>query len=571
MKSRIALAFARLLAPALLAVAGLAHAQGLQKTDSPLELKASPALVTPGGAITLSGTTAPVKDAPVTFSIKPAQGAAQALSAKPGPDGSFSVKFTGTKATGRYDVTATAPDGKVKAQASFVVGTPGAVAQELKKQVKALMVTVQQAQAVGDDLIATLPPSPALAEAQKKSAALKAKLADGPAVLDQFGKAVDALGQAEQKYPEARPVLQPLFDQLADEAQKIEEQDVSITSKINKSKAQGVKCDMLDAANEAFNTVSFGLDLVQEPINLVKNFVIDKVPGPALDLALSKSSLAAGPSADSAKAGVLEAVKFSATALLGGVSGGPLSWAGMGIGLANDLAQFVTAKVFGKYCDKFEGPMDATFRVELRNNDDAYLQYLVQMKGKLVLRYAKSEDGKSATTTALNGQIEGNATSFKAWEEAWRLQPDIKNKLMARLLFAPPGWPYTETTGTVARAASPGNFYIPVHGQMVNGKVTLQVDPARNDFTDLVRVRLYYVVAALVPQIVMVELPVQKAFFIFDRGTHSKPAFTVKTDSSASTIEDTFKRHETVDSGQVDVQWVVHLKACNPGCLPIGL
>ena len=563
-----AFAFSRLLAPALLAVAGLAQAQGLQKTDAPLELKASPALVTPGGSITLSGTTVPMKDAPVAFSIKPAQGAAQALSAKPGPDGTFSVKFAGTKAAGRYDVTATAPDGKVKAQASFIVGNAGAVAQELKKQVKALLVTVQQAQAVGDDLIATLPPSPALAEAQKKSAALKAKLADGQAVADQFGKAVDNLGQVEQKFPETSPALQPLFDQLADEAQKIEQEDVSITSKINKSKAQGVKCDMLDAANEAFNTVSFGLDLVKEPFDLVKNFVIDKGPGPAMDLALSKSG---GSLSDNAKAGFLEGFKTTATLLTGGIAGGPLSWAGVGIGLANDLAQFVTAKVFGKYCDKFEGPMDATFRVELRNNDDPYLQYLVQMKGKLVLRYAKSEDGTSATTTALNGQIEGNATSFKAWEEAWRLQPEIKNKLMARLLFSPPGWPYTEPTGTVARAASPGNFYIPVHGQMVNGKVSLQIDPARNDFTDLVRVRLYYVVAALVPQIVMVQLPVQKAFFIFDRGTHSKPAFTVKTDSSASTIEDTFKRHETVDSGQVDVQWVVHMKACNPGCLPIGL
>lgn len=571
MTPRLAIAVSRLLAPALLAVAGLAHAQGLQKTDAPLELKASPALVTPGGAITLSGTTVPMKDTPVTFSIKPAQGAAQALTAKPSADGTFSVKFTGTKAAGHYDVTATAPDGKAKAQASFVVGTPGAVAQELKKQVKALLVTLQQAQAVGDDLLATLPPSPALAEAQKKSAALKAKLADGPAVFDQLGKAVDTMSQAEQKYPEASPAIQPLFDQLADEAQKIEEQDVSITSKIAKSKAQGVKCDMLDAANEAFNTISFGLDLAQEPTTLVKNFLIDKLPGPALDAVLSKSTLAAGPSADNAKAGVLEAVKTSTAALLGGVAGGPASWGTAAIGMANDLAQFVTAKVFGKYCDKFEGPMDATFRVELRNNDDPYLQYLVQMKGKLVLRYAKSEDGTSATTTALNGQIEGNATSFKAWEEAWRLQPDIKNKLAARLLFAPQGWPYSETTGTVARAASPGNFYIPVHGQMVNGKVTLQIDPARNDFTDLVRVRLYYVIAALVPQIVMVELPVQKAFFIFDRGTHSKPAFTVKTDSSASTIEDTFKRHETVDSGQVDVQWVVHLKACNPGCLPVRL
>ncbi len=542
---------------------GDAIAAGLQKVDAPIDVTIKPALSAPGASVKISGTSVPMKEATVTVTIKPPQGAVQTLTVKPGADGTYSVNATSTKALGRYDVTATAPDGKAKAQGSFFIGNPGAATQALVTQLDAMLAAATQAQAVGDQLVATLPPSPALADGQKKSAALKAKLAEGHAAFVALGKSLEPINQLVQDQPDTMQALQPLYDGLADDAKELETQSKAITDKIAKNKAEGVKCDMLDAANEAYNAVGFGLDLAQKPIELVKNFLVDKGAQPVIDAIAAK--LGAKPD-DSAKFEIVEKFKTAVGGLRLNVNGSPVGWAALAIGVANDLAQYYTAKVFAKYCEKFEGPIDGRFRVELRTNSEAYLQYLVQLQGKLVLRYAKGDTGPGGGV-ALNGQIEGNATNFKAWEAAYLLNPSVKPSLMARLLYPPVGFPYVESAGTVARAASPGNFYIPVHGQLVDGKMKLQIDPARNDFTDLVRVRLYYVFVALVPQIDMVELPVQKAFFIFDRGTHSKPEFDVKTDSTRSTIDKVFKRDEVVDNGQVEVEWNLHLKACNPGCL----
>ena len=545
---------------------GDAIAQGLQKVDAPIDVTVKPALSAPGASVKISGTSVPMKEAVVTVTVKPPQGAVQTLTAKPAADGTYSVTVTATKVAGRYDVTATAPDGKAKAQGSFFIGNPGAATQALVTQLDAMLAAVTQAQAVGDQLVATLPPSPAQLDGQKKSATLKAKLADGHTALAALGKSMEPINQLVQDQPDAMQALQPLYDGLADDAKELETQSKAITDKVAKSKAEGVKCDMMDAANEAFNAVSFGLDIAKKPSDLIKNFLIDKGPGPVLDIIAKKTGIA--PS-DAVKFEVIEKFKTAVTSYSAALAGGPAGWTGIAIGLANDMAQYYTAKVFSKYCEKFEGPMDGQFRVELRTENQPYLQYLVKMQGKIVLRYAKGDGGAGSPTVAISGQIEGNAIAFQAWEEAFRLDTRIQNSLMARLLYPPIGVPYIESAGSIARAASPGNFYIPVHGQLVNGKMKLQIDPARNDFTDLVRVRLYYVFMALVPQIEMVELPVQKAFFIFDRGLHSKPEFDIKTDSTSSTLENVFKRDETVDNGQVNVQWNIHIKACNPGCLPI--
>lgn len=552
---------------ACLAACAVAAADGMEKTDAPIEIKVTPGLATPGGKVTLSGTTVPFKDTAVAFSIKPPVGAAKSLSAKPGTDGTFSVDFKDTTAEGSYAVTATAPDGKTQAQGSFKVVSIAGINTEATAGLNDMLDAIGKANTDIDDLAATLPPSPALTTFQQKFSTFKQEFAKGPQAMAGFHDAIGIIDGIVKDHPDLAEPLQPLYDGLADGSKQLESKTAEIQATLSRSKAAGVSCNDLDTLNEGLTMISTGLNLSKKVVETAKNFVVDKVPG----LIAEAASRAGSQSySDAQKAALTESIKAAATKLAATKQAGgdgPISWGSTVAGFLNDAIQFGAQQFFAKYCEKFEGPMDAQFRVEMRTENTPYLRYLVQMQGKLVLRYAKSSS--PTPTVSLTGQIEGNAFPVKAWEEAWHVDPTIRQtQIMARLLYPPVGTPYIESAGSIARAATLGNFYIPVHGELVKGHIKLQIDPARVDFSDAMKVRLYYVFFAIVPQIVKVELPIQPAFFIFDRGTHSKPEFDVKTDSSASTIDQTFTRDETVDSGQVEVEWKIHLKACNPGCLP---
>ncbi len=253
---------------------------------------------------------------------------------------------------------------------------------------------------------------------------------------------------------------------------------------------------------------------------------------------------------------------------------GALDPLGATIGLANDLAQFAVQQAFNSYCEKFEGPVDAAFHAEFDHEGTVWWKYDVTLAGKLTMRFAKTARGGKAI--AFTGQIEGNATSFKLWEDAVAITPKLRRNVLFRQSFAPPAIPpkalgAAEEAGTLARMGTPGYFRIPVEGEIIGEKVTLNILPALNDFSDVVKGRAFYVFfepVVPIPYFSQIEFPIQKAHFILSRGMLEKSEYTIVANKAAkaSEIKRPFTRNWKSEKGDIRITWNVNVRACNPKC-----
>ena len=156
-------------------------------------------------------------------------------------------------------------------------------------------------------------------------------------------------------------------------------------------------------------------------------------------------------------------------------------------------------------------------------------------------------------------------------ENAIILNPELQSRVLVHKIIAPPGVPYSEDIGTMARMALPHGFYIPVKGELHNGKITLNIEEATKDLSDAIQAEIFYVFlepSLPIPSVQRVDAPLQKAQFIFSRGMRAKPEFDVVTTKDQLKIERTFKRTEDLKDADILIEWKVDVKACNPSCLP---
>ena len=85
---------------------------------------------------------------------------------------------------------------------------------------------------------------------------------------------------------------------------------------------------------------------------------------------------------------------------------------------------FGSQVLFGKYCEKFEGPLYGQMYAEFTKNGLRWWTYDVAIEGRLVLRYAKNDQPGEAVR--VNGELVGVATGFKMRENAAEvLFPDV--------------------------------------------------------------------------------------------------------------------------------------------------
>ncbi|MEP7156644.1 MAG: hypothetical protein ABI905_12775 [Betaproteobacteria bacterium] len=535
--------------------------------NAPITVIVVPSTALVKSKVTISGSTLVVgKNNQVSISISAAGAGGKAVELKATVDasGAFKTDYTAT-AEGKYKIAVTAPDGKGKAEATLTIASPVAAASTSSAAAPSLIKTMQSGQAAGDAQIAALPPSPAKEEFQKKSAALKQKLAEVPAAQKQYENALGKFYELGNKYPETLPALKPLFDQIDQANEAIKNQNAEFEKRLAQAGKKNATCDTLEAATEAFSALSTSMNMIGKPWEILRAFAIDKGPGKIID------AFPNAKGSDTAKFAITETFKTSAGILVGGAAGGPIAIATTVIGLAGDTAQFFTQQRFAKYCEKFEGPVYAQFRAEMRDKGKPYFTYKLDMRGKLQLRYAKDASIKAGQPIPLTGQIEGVVEKFEMSEDAIIMQPQLKSRVMLHKIISPIGTPYLEDVGTFARMAMPHSFYIPVKGELAGDKITLNLEPATKDFADLIKGKILYVFvepALPIPSIQTVDAPVQKAFFIFDRGMRAKPEFEVKTDSSKSTIDKTFTRTVEDPAADFKIEWKIEAKACNPACLP---
>ena len=532
--------------------------------DAPVTVLVKPAVALVKSKVTISGTSLVVgKNNQVSIKISPASGAPQELKATVDAMGAFSAEFT-PATEGKYKIVVTAPDGKGTVTGELTVASPTGSAAMASITANALIKTMQSGHAAGDAQIANLPPSPVKDEFQKKSAELKKKIAEIPAAQKQYESALGKVYELGNKHPELLPALKPLFVELDAANAEIKKQNEYFEKRLAEGAKKNANCDNLEAATEAFSALSTSMNLIGKPWQILRNFLIDKGPGKIIDAIPSKAG-------DGAKFAIEETFKVSTSILAAGAAGGPIAMMGVAIGLVGDVSQFFIKQRFKEFCEKFEGPVYTQFRSEFRHKTKPYYTYKFDMRGKIQLRYAKDKAIKDGTPIEMTGQIEGVIEKIETAENAILMEPQLASRVMLRKITAPPGVPYAEDVGTIARLALPQSFYIPIKGELFKGKLTLKIEEATKDISDLIKAQILYVFlepSLPIPSIQTVVTPMQNAHFIFTRGMREKPEFEVKTAKDSITFEKVFTRTVEDPTADFKIEWKIDVKGCNPGCLP---
>jgi hypothetical protein len=114
---------------------------------------------------------------------------------------------------------------------------------------------------------------------------------------------------------------------------------------------------------------------------------------------------------------------------------------------------------------------------------------------------------------------------------------------------------------------SPTSFFVPVTGQMVDGKVTVVLGDARSDFNDsYTHAHTVYIVVAPttlnLPVAGHFSLPYMNAHFILDH--IGKGDFTVQQTGESMVM--TRQQNKDLPGPGNDAVYTIDLKACNPAC-----
>jgi len=564
-----------------------AKGQALQKAPAPIQLRAGTVsdtdalvadlsfdiaaqpktdlVISQGSVVMFVGKTIPDgKRTDVQITVRSSAGTKN-LVGTIDKDGKFSVKFDSTQSVGLYTAVATAPDETGKAETKFKVSTAlGIIVEILNEEKEAATVTNQALTAVTDSA-GKLPVSPLQKDLLERIEKLKAKTGEMPAQIRNFDKAWWKIRYLLDTSPALQPAFQPMLNKMAAEVAELKIKTQEMRQQLDKSKKQGVLCDQLETINEVTNGISFLLNLSKKPITTFVNFLIDKGTPKAIEQLAENKGYSAATTFTAT-----EAVKNSASAAVSGALD-PLTAT---VGLANDLVQFAAQQAFNSYCEKFEGPINGVFRAEFDHEGAVWWKYDVTLAGKLTMRFAKT--AKPGGVVAFTGQIEGNATSFKLWEDAVAITPKLRRNVLFHKSFAPPAIPakamgVAEEAGTLARMGTPGYFRIPVEGEIIGEKVTLNILPALNDFSDAVKGRAFYVFfepIVPIPYFSQIEFPIQKAHFILSRGMLEKSEYNIVANKAAkaSQIKRDFTRDWKSEKGDIRIKWMVSVRACNPKC-----
>lgn len=545
-------------------------AQKLEKVPTPIDVAASPPLALVGSEIELAGSSVVLRDAKtVTLSVRNPQGKQATLAAELDESGRYSKRVRAVE-LGTYQVTAIAPDGRARAQATFTTASPAAVGEHAAAAGRELLDAGRKSVAKLVAAAARAPASPPREELVTRLGQLEQRLADAPARLDELELVITDVDTILAAHPATTPEFEPLFDALEEVSAKADPLAAQLEERVRQIEVGITDCDRLDMVGEAVGFLGLAVSLVGKPISVAANLLADKTF--STRLSARDPRLAANAEA---KIAVDNAVKHSV-----GIAQGLDSWRGGVYTYVNDLVQFAAQKVFGAYCEKFEGPFEGTFHLEYYEGGEKWLAYDVALKGMLFLRYEKG-----SSPARVRGEFEGVADFPALWENFLVVESWAKPYTIARWARRPTllGDVYLPEAGKLGRAAlgmlraNPGYFYVPVEGLVQGDKLSIRFLDANQDYPERAKGKVIYVLvepSLPIPQVAKVEVTYQGAHYILSRATHqgrgtADEPFTLPIQIDAkrkiSFVDEGYTRREE-EPGNFLLQWTLHLRTCNPGC-----
>lgn len=558
------------LALLLALAAGGAAAQKLEKVPTPIDVAPRPALVLAGAEVELAGSSVALQSRrTVTLLVRNPKGKELSLEATLDDAGRFSRQVRAVE-VGAYQVFATAPDGKAHAQATFTVATPAGFGEQAIAEGRALL---ESARASVSRLVAAAekaPPSPPREELVGRLHELEGRLADAPQKLDGLATVIADVDTIVGPHPATAPEFQPLFDALGEVAGRADPLAAELVERVRQIEVGITDCDRLDMAGEAIGFLGLAVGLVGKPIQVAVNLLADRTFSTRLsardpDLAQNAN----------AKFAVDNAVKHAAV-----IAQGLEGWRAGVYTYVNDLVGFASQKVFGVYCEKFEGPFEAAFHLVYSQGDQAWLAYDVALKGMLFLRYEKG-----GSPTQVSGEFEGvadfsnlkeNFLVVESWAKPYTIARWARNPALVGDVYLPEAGKFGRAALGALRA-NPSYFFVPVEGLLSGDRLALKFKAATQDYPERVKGKVIYVLlepSLPIPEVAKVEVKYQGAEYILSRATHqgrgtsAEPVpleITIDAAHKVSRIEKTFDRHEQ-EPGSFDLTWKLRLKACNPGC-----
>jgi hypothetical protein len=601
-----------LAAAALLALpASRVSAQAPDPTEPSVTLTVTPGEIPANGTITLAGLGYPQKGVPVSIVVTNPTGVTSTLSATPDKSGRYSATFRQTSATGGYTVSARIGAKGVPAVGAFTVRTYLIDIDDDVADNKKFLEEGADFVAAVKKGVDNLPDSPARTEMETKLDALDDQTKQFADQATHLGAALDHYKSLVSQNPDAATILQPFFDHLAQLDEQERAQTKQYAAEIQESERNLQTCDAIDHATTGLKAVPEMIAAIKKPYDFVLNFTINmaksSVPSTATTAAGAVGTLvkdlptAAGSPTESlaeneidlgseseiaekivshipkalretpAYAFVVKETKSFVPDVVDGTKG-PLDVFDKATKLAGDVIAYANEQLFAKYCEKFEGKFTATMTAHFFSKPNAqgvfveWWTYSTTIQGLLTLRYPKSAEGRAV---ALSGQYEGGATRFTYKEDVFN---DAIYGKMARggrveLVDVAPAAVDDASGGMVNDVVSPTSFFVPVTGQMADGKVTLVLGDARSDFDDAyARAHTVYVVFApstlMLPVVGHFSLPYTNAHFILDH--IGKGDFAVTQTGESMTLART--QDKTLPGPGNRAEYTIDLKACNPAC-----
>lgn len=165
--------------------------------------------------------------------------------------------------------------------------------------------------------------------------------------------------------------------------------------------------------------------------------------------------------------------------------------------------------------------MSAEFRAE---NGEVWWTYSFKITGRITFHHAKSATGDRV---GVRGRIEGYAHTFTTWEDALGVDGPKGTLVAAKIIFPPfdAGAKLATTLagydeGSVAGAALPNSFFIPIDGELAydDKSLNLRLGQASTDIDVSSRVvNIAVSPFALSPMPVIYLLPFKDARFLMQR------------------------------------------------------
>jgi hypothetical protein len=588
-----------------------ARAQAPDQNEPSVTLAVSPDEVPVNGHVSISGLGYPQPGTPVSVTVTGPSGPPATTTSTPDKTGKYSLTFSKTPVAGSYTVSAQIGAKGIPATGSFTVRTYLIDIDEDVADNKSFLDDMKDYVTAVKKGIDDLPDSPARTEMEQRLTGLEPEMAP---LAQQSAKLASTLGHYKDMVsqdPDAAATLQPFFDHLAQLDEETKARRKQADDQIKESEKNLQACDAIDHATVGLKAIPEIISLLKKPYEFAFAYTINmakSVAPPAAsagigaggklanDLpkavskpteSLAENEIELGSETETAeklvslipesvrstpgyKFVVAETKKFVPSAVEGSKSA--LDMFDKATKLAGDVAAYASEQLFAKYCEKFSGPFTATMTAHFYSKAHGtvpsieWWTFSTAIKGVLTLRYPKGAEGRAV---ALSGQFEGGATRFTYKEDVFNsgLFGVMAKGGQVEVMDVPPSAVDNASGGMVNDMVSPTSFFVPVTGQMADGKITLVLGDARSDFNDsYTHAHTVYIVVApttlMLPVAGHFSLPYMNAHFILDH--IGKGDFTVQQTGESMVM--TRQQNKDLPGSGNDAVYTIDLKACNPAC-----